>query len=125
VGRFLPPDHSLGDEGTIGGYMAVHARPAAFQGSDGSAYSVAIEVDETGDAAAPVGAYLLFVQWSPGSPAVVGHLESEFLARGASDAEVRARLGAMRLDEVKSVLDALVRRRSGPERPWWEVARDA
>ena len=29
-GRFLPPDHSRGDANTIGGYTAVHARPAAF-----------------------------------------------------------------------------------------------
>ena len=27
MGRFLPPDHSKGDEHTLGGYMAVHARP--------------------------------------------------------------------------------------------------
>ena len=34
-GKHLPPDHDLGDANTIGGYMAVHARPAAFEGRDG------------------------------------------------------------------------------------------
>ena len=42
MGRFIPPDHSKGDESTLGGYMAVHARPAAFEGSDGMSYSVEI-----------------------------------------------------------------------------------
>jgi hypothetical protein len=33
--RFRQPDHSKGDASTIGGYAAVHDRPAAFEGSDG------------------------------------------------------------------------------------------
>ena len=47
MGQFLPADHSLGDANTIGGYMAVHARPAAFEGKDGVSYSVEILADET------------------------------------------------------------------------------
>ena len=31
---------------TLGGYMAKHDRAAAFGGSDGQAYSVAVYVDE-------------------------------------------------------------------------------
>ena len=27
MGAHHPPDHALGDESTIGGYAAVHARP--------------------------------------------------------------------------------------------------
>ena len=42
-GQWLQPDHSLGDANTIGGYMRVHARPAAFEGPDGLSYSVAID----------------------------------------------------------------------------------
>ena len=49
VGRHLPPDYGAGDERTLGGYMAVHARPAAFEGSDGLSYSVDVAVDETGE----------------------------------------------------------------------------
>lgn len=128
MGRFLPPDHSQGDETTIGGYMAVHARPAAFEGADGLSYSVEIETDETGEREHPVGAYLFFVQWGRGEPRVAGHLESDFLARGASDAEVRATIGALPLTEVKRILDELVRHRGqpggAPSRPWWEAMRD-
>jgi hypothetical protein len=124
MGRFLPPDHSKGDERTIGGYMAVHARPAAFEGVDGMSYSVEIETDETGDPAQPYGAYLLFVRWSHGEPRVTGHLESDFLARASSEQEARAHLGALSLEEVKRVLDALIREHTPPpSRPWWEVMR--
>src|ERR671928_1911283 len=111
MGRFLPPDHSKGDEKTIGGYMAVHARPAAFQGADGISYSVEIETDETGDPAQPYGAYLLFLRWSHREPRVSGHLETDFLARAPSEREARAHVGALPLDEVKRVLDTLIRER--------------
>ncbi len=129
-GRHLPPDYSKGDETTIGGYMAVHDRPAAFEGSDGMSYSVSIETDETGDPAAPFGAYILFVRWGRGEPSVAGHLESDFLARDASADAARATVGALPLQEVKQLLDTLIRERrhpsaSGhPSRPWWEVMRD-
>ena len=45
MGQFLPADHSKGDANTLGGYMAVHARPAAFEGSDGASYSAEIVTD--------------------------------------------------------------------------------
>jgi hypothetical protein len=123
---FIPPDHSKGDEHTLGGYIAVHARPPAFQGSDGMSYSVSIETDETGDAGGePWGAYLFFVRWSYGDPKVSGHLESDFLARGESESAARARLGELPLEEVKRTLDTLLRDRlSAPARPWWEAMRD-
>lgn len=125
-GRFLPPDPSRGDENTIGGYMAVHARPAAFQGSDGLSYSVAIEADRTGDAQRPFGAYFLFVRWRRlGTQGVEGHLESPFLAFGPTAPSARESLGAMSLGEVKAILDDLIRA-SAPEPPrrWWDVMRD-
>jgi hypothetical protein len=112
-GQHLPPDHSLGDASTIGGYAAVHARPAGFEGADGASYSVEVMTDETGDRAAPWAAYLFFIRWSPGRPGLEGHLESEYLERGATEAEVRAALGAWPLDAGKHTLDALIRRRSG------------
>jgi hypothetical protein len=126
MGRFLPPDHSKGDEHTLGGYMAVHARPAAFEGVDGASYSVDIAVDDTGDAEAPVGAYLVFLRWSPGEPRVVGHLETDFLARAATEEEARAVIGALSLDETKRVLDELIRASppSGSERAWWDIMRE-
>ena len=126
AGRFLPPDYSKGDEHTIGGYMAVHARPAAFQGSDGLSYSVAIETDRTGEEARPVGAYFLFVRWRRlGTQGVEGHLESPFLAWGTTAAEAQAALGAMTLEKVKEILDELIRSNEpAPSRKWWDVMRD-
>jgi hypothetical protein len=126
-GQFLQPDHSAGDANTIGGYFAVHARPAAFEGSDGMSYSVEMLTDDTGEQARPVGAYLLFVRWRRIGPAgVEGHLESDFLAWGATEAEARAAIGAMPLTEAKRVLDRLIATREGsrPSRRWWDAMRE-
>jgi hypothetical protein len=126
-GRHLPPDHSAGDERTLGGYAAVHARPAAFEGADGMSYSVEILADETGEATRPWGGYLLFVRWRRvGAPGVEGHLESDFLRHGATEAEALDAVRAMSLWEAKGVLDALVERARAdkPTRRWWDVMRD-
>jgi hypothetical protein len=107
--------------------MAVHARPAAFEGSDGLSYSVDIMTDETGERDRPWGAYLLFVRWRRiGEQGVSGHLESEFLAHAASEAEARAALAAMPLVDVKRALDALIAAQSGGRsaRRWWDAMRD-
>jgi hypothetical protein len=112
AGQHLPPDHSKGDASTIGGYAAVHARPAAFEGSDGASYSVDLLADATGDAARAYGAYLLFVRWTPGGRAgVEGHLETNFLVYGASEADAIDALGRLPLAEVKRTLDALIAER--------------
>jgi len=49
---------------TLGGYMEKHERAAAFGGSDGQAYSVAIYVEDEPDIRGLHGAALLFVRWS-------------------------------------------------------------
>lgn len=126
-GRFLPPDHSRGDANTIGGYAAVHARPAAFEGSDGMSYSVEIAVDATEIAERPFGAYLLFLRWRRiGAQGVEGHLETDYLAYGATEEEARAAVGAMTLNAVKRLLDDLIRQRAAdtPSRRWWDAMRD-
>jgi hypothetical protein len=125
--RHQPPDHSKGDESTIGGYMAVHDRPAAFEGSDGFSYSVEIMTDDTGERAQPWGAFFLFVKWSRiGAQTPEGHLESEYLVRGSSEDEARRRLGALSLGDVKELLDRLIRERDarGDGRRWWDAMRD-
>ena len=125
TGKHLPPDHSRGDANTIGGYAAVHARPAAFEGPDGLSYSVELMTDTTGDAARPWGGYLLFMRWArTGDQRVEGHVESEFLAFGGSEAEARAALGALELGEVRAVLWDLVRASAKSERKWWDVMRE-
>jgi hypothetical protein len=125
TGKHLPPDHSRGDADTIGGYAAVHARPAAFEGPDGLSYSVELMTDTTGDAARPWGGYLLFMRWARrGDQRVEGHVESDFLAFAPTEAEARAALGALELGEVRAVLWDLVRTNSKTERKWWDVMRD-
>ena len=125
TGKHLPPDHSRGDANTIGGYAAVHARPAAFEGPDGLSYSVELFGDTTGDPARPWGGYLLFMRWARmGDQRVEGHVESEFLVFAASEAEALAALGALELGEVRAVLWDLVRGAAKSERKWWDVMRD-
>ena len=124
MGRFLPPDHDAGDPNTIGGYQAVHARPAAFEGRDGASYSVEIVVDETGDPAQPYGAYLLFVRWQPTELVAAGHLETAYLSFGPDEASVRGALGTMRLSDAKQELDRLIRESAPPSRPWYEAMHD-
>lgn len=126
-GRFLPPDHSRGDANTIGGYAAVHARPAAFEGSDGLSYSVEIVVDDTGVAGRPFGAYLLFLKWRRiGAQGIEGHLETDYLTYGPTEEAARASIGELTLDAVKRLLDELIRERSAHQssRRWWDAMRD-
>ena len=108
MGQFKPPQPEKGDANTIGGYMAVHGRPAAFEGSDGASYSVEIVTDVGNEEEPPFGAYLLFVRWRADDPVAVGHLETDFLALGAKEDEVRAAVGKMTLNEVKALLDKLI-----------------
>ena len=125
-GQHLPPDHDLGDANTIGGYMAVHARPAAFDGSDGMSYSVSIEAEHTGDTGRPFGAYFLFLRWRRvGQQGVEGHLETAFLEFDQSAAAARDALGRWPLAEVKRTLDACIGQ-TGPAstRKWWDVMRE-
>ncbi len=89
--------------------MAVHARPAAFEGIDGASYSADVLTDTTDDDDAPWGAYLFFLRWSRGEPEATGHLETPFLVRGHSEEAVRRAVGEMSLLVVKATLDGLIR----------------
>lgn len=121
MGQFLPADHSKGDPNTIGGYMAVHDRPAAFEGSDGASYSVEIVTDASGDKTRPFAAYLLFVRWRQSDPVASGHLETEFLAFADTEDEARKMVGAMMLNEVKIRLDDLIKAKRAEQLPWWDA----
>lgn len=125
MGRFLPPDPSAGDANTIGGYAAVHARPAAFEGKDGASYSVEIVVDDGGAPPRPFGAYLLFVRWGQGDPVAAGHVESPYLVFAASADSARAALGAMSLNDAKRYLDQAIAEHEPHGRPWYEAMHDA
>lgn len=122
-GQYLPPDPSKGDESTVGGYAAVHGRPAALEGRNGFSYSVEILSDDTGETERPYAAYLMFVQWSRlGAQKVDGHVESAFLAWAATAAAAEATLGALSLVDAQRILDDLLRARDGESsRRWWTV----
>ena len=128
AGMHLPPDHSRGDESTIGGYAAVHARPAAFEGVDGMSYSVELCAEPAdGDDGTAWGAYLLFLRWRRvGEPGVDGHLETDFIVRAETEEQALAEIGRMPLATVKATLDALIRKSDAgvPRRKWWDVMRD-
>ena len=126
MARFQPPDHTKGDANTLGGYIAVHDRPAAFEGADGFSYSAEIVTDQTEELDEPYAAYLLFVRWARiGAQSPEGHLETDYLATARTEAEARARVGAWPLSAVKAALDELVERHRGSEAPrrWWDAMR--
>jgi hypothetical protein len=100
-------------EFTLGGYMQKHDRAAAFSGSDGQSYSVAIYVEDEPDVRGMFGAALLFVRWSPSGDRPVGHLESEILAWGRTPEEAESRLGSLSLYDVKATLDEAIARAPG------------
>ena len=104
--------------------MAVHDRPAAFEGSDGASYSVEIVTDVGDDKNRPFGAYLLFVRWREGDPVASGHLETDFLAFADTEDEARRIVGAMLLNEVKEALDQLIKSRREALKPWWDAMRE-
>ena len=93
--------------------MAKHERAAAFGGSDGRAYSVAIYVEGEPDIRGLYGASLLFVRWAPGGDRPIGHVESDPLAWGRTPEEAAERLGALSLYDVKAALDEAIARAPG------------
>lgn len=125
-GQHLPPEYEKGDETTVGGYHAVHSRPAALEGRDGMSYSLDILSDATGESARPFGAYLIFVQWARlGAQKAEGHLETDFLAWGTNGGEAELALGALPLAEAQRALDALIAARDGAStRRWFDVMRE-
>ena len=126
MAQFRQPDFSKGDPNTLAGYAAVHDRPAAFEGSDGFSYSVEILADEDVHEGTRWGGYLFFVRWARiGASNPEGHLESDVLARGATEDEARTRVGALTLNEVKGVLDQLIAASPAgqPKRKWWDAMR--
>ena len=107
----------MSDDSTLGGYLDVHDRPPAFEGSDGRAYSAAIFVDESPDDRGRFGAAVLFVQWSDEGEHPIGHLETPYVAFGDTPEEAEAALGRMSLHEVKKHLEDMIAQ--SKDRPAW------
>jgi hypothetical protein len=110
----VPPEDA--DESTLGGYMAVHGRAAAFEAGDGEPYTVAVETDtaEDGDPEQPVAGYFVFIRWAQTGSAIMGHLETGDLVHGRTEDEARALLEALPLREVRALLDEAIARRRAP-----------
>lgn len=126
MSRFLPADHSKGDETTIGGYEAVHARPASFDAADGFSYSVAMIADALGDdPRGAFGAYLMFLRWRRiGEEGVEGHVETDFLEFGATRADALAALGAWPIARAAELLAGELALREPPA-PAFDEDRDS
>lgn len=90
--------------------MQKHGRAAAFAGSDGQPYSVAVYVDDEPDERGRHAAALLFVRWSPSGDRPIGHVDTGPLAWGRTPAEAEERLLAWSLYDVKTALDEAIAR---------------
>ena len=125
-GQHLPPNHDRGDERTIGGYALVHGRPAAFEGGDGFSYSVELCVDQVNDAGTLWAGYILFPRWRRiGASGVEGHLETDYLTRGSTQADARDVLASMTLQQVRDALEQRIAATApAPTRRWFDVMRD-
>jgi len=96
------------EDSTFGGYLDIHRRPPAFEGSDGRMYSAEIYVDDQPCEDGTYGAAILFVRWSPDGVRPDGHLETKYLARGHTPHDARNALRCLTLYQVKSELDHMV-----------------
>ena len=93
---------------TLGGYMAKHERAAAFGGSDGQAYSVAIYVDDEPDERGRYGAALLFVRWAPGGRPARSATSRPSPRLGAHARGGRGAARGLSLYDVKAALDEAI-----------------
>lgn len=96
---------------TLGGYIELHKRVPAFEGSDGQPYTVDVDVEATDDADRPYAAFLLFVRWAATGAGIMDHVESRDIARGRTEEEARKAALELSLFEVKAELDAAIQRR--------------
>jgi hypothetical protein len=105
------------DDSTLGGYIRVHDRPPAFEGSDGAAYSAEVFVDGRPDDQGRYGGAVLFVRWLEGGDRPVGHLETPYLSYGATPEEAAAAINDISLLQVKARLEEAIS--ASVERPAW------
>ena len=96
------------EDATLGGYLRVHERPPAFEGSDGQPYSVSIEIERTPNLVRPFIGYLVFPRWAETGVGIVGHVETPVLWEGTTQAEVADLAGQTPLLRVKEHLDRAI-----------------
>ena len=76
-----------------------------------------VYIEEDTDAAYTYAAALIFVKWSPDGAQPVDHLETHYLAHANRRSDVRNKLHALSLHEVKDHLEQLIDKRK--ELPDW------
>ncbi len=96
---------------TLGGYIERHDRVPAFEGADGMPYTVDVDTEETGVAERPWVAFLVFLRWAATGAGIMGHVESGDVASGATEEAARQAAYDLTLYEIRSELDAAIRRR--------------
>jgi hypothetical protein len=104
-------DEEAMPDSTLGGYLAHHNRPPAFEGTDGNPYTVSLEVEKTPNLETPFSGYLVFPRWADTGVGIVGHLETPLLLHGKSHEGVLAELQALSLMEVNDLLRNAIERR--------------
>ena len=95
---------------TFRGYVETHDRVPAFEGSDGQAYTVDIDAEET--SGGEWVAFLVFVRWAETGAGIMGHVTSEDVAEGPTEAAVREAALELTLYELKTELDRAIARRA-------------
>ena len=104
-----------GVDDTLGGYLAQHNRPPAFEGSDGNPYTVSPEVEKTPNLPAPYAGFLVFPRWAQTGAGIMGHLETPILLEEASKEDAQRKLGALSLQRVKTLLEEAILRKNRKE----------
>lgn len=97
-------------DATLAGYRREHERPPAFEGADGHAYTVEVDVEETGDAARPFASFFVFPRWAATGAGIMGHVESGDIATARTAADARRAAEEWTLFEIREELDAAIRR---------------
>jgi len=109
--RLNPEPPPEADESTVGGYQAIHGRAATFEGSDGHAYSVAVETErspEPQDPENPCAGYFVFLRWAHTGSAVLGHVETEDIVTAPSEEYAASRMGDISLTRAKEILEEAI-----------------
>jgi hypothetical protein len=96
---------------TLAGYIELHNRVPAFEGTDKQPYTVDIDVEETGNAEKPWTAFLVFIRWAATGAGIMDHSESGDVAHGSTAEEARQGALDLSLYEVRAELDAAIERK--------------
>ncbi len=96
------------DETTLKGYIQVHERPPAFEGSDGFPYTVSVEIESSKDLQAPYVGYLVFPRWASNGLGIIGHLQTPVISRNKTHKQTEDDIYLLKLSEIKLLLEKVI-----------------